>query len=132
MLGRRAYLHALCIAVLGGCLDGRSGTETTASGARAPWGEPDSPADIVVSNARSDAVTATLTVAGDEQTLSLGASDDWVSEDVLTEGKDATVTLTTPDGLSATVEWVPEDESTNRCCVFNVDPDRIRKEIFVK
>jgi hypothetical protein len=132
MLERRSYLHALCIAALGGCLDGRGGTKTTDSGAGAPWGEPDSPADIVVSNVRSEAVTATLTVAGDEQTLSLGASDDWVSEDVLTEGEDATVTLTTPDGLSATVEWVPEDKCTNRCCVFNIDPERIRKEIFVK
>jgi hypothetical protein len=132
MLGRRAYLHALCIAVLGGCLNGRSGTETTASGVRAPWAQPDSPADIVVSNARSEAVTAALTVAGDEQTLSLGPNDDWVSEDVLTEGEDATVTLTTPDGLTATVEWAPEDESTNRCCVFNVDPERIRTDLFVK
>jgi hypothetical protein len=113
-------------------LNGRSGIKTTDSDPGAPWGEPDSPADIVVSNVRSEAVTATLTVAGDEQTLSLGASDDWVSEEVLTEGEDATVTLTTPDGLSATVEWVPEDESTNRCCVFNVDPDRIRTDLFVK
>lgn len=132
MLERRAYLHTLWLAALGGCSSRIRAPDNNGPDPGAPWGETDSPADIVVSNARSEPVTATLTAAGDERTLSLAANDDYVSGDVLANGETATVTLTTSDGLTASVEWIPEDESTNRCCVFNVDPTRIRTDVFVK
>lgn len=121
--------------MLGGCLgvtDESDESDTAGPGAKAPWAEADSPVDIVISNTRSEAVTATLTMAGDERTISIGVNDDWVSEDILMQGENATVTVATPDNLTATVKWIPEDESTNRICVFNIDPDRIRTDMFVK
>lgn len=135
MIGRRKYLSGVWAAVFGGCsgIGERCGdSDTPGAGAKAPWAEVDSPADIVVSNARSTAVTATLTGHGNERTFTLGPTDDWVSDDILAEGEDATLTVTTPDGLAATIEWVPEDESTNRFCVFNIAPDRIRTGTSVK
>lgn len=123
------------IVAFGGCLGALNGdvkSGATESGAKAPWAERDSSADIVVSNTRSESVNATLSIDENEQSLSIGANEDWVSEDILETREDGMVTVSTPDGLSATVEWVSEDESTNRICVFNIDPERIRTDMFVK
>ncbi|WP_284014855.1 hypothetical protein [Halobaculum litoreum] len=135
MIRRRKYIHGLWITVLGGCVGIGGGSEQPDSpgpGAKAPWAEQESPADIIISNTRSESVTVTLSIDGDERSFPIGENDDWVSGDVFLTGEDGTVTVTTPDGLTASVDWVPEDESTNRVCVFNVDPDRIRTDMFVK
>lgn len=128
MIRRRHFLHLLSIGALTGCLSARTGSESSSNqsgGAPPPWVLVGSPADVVVENQGASTTTVTLSVDGGEQSITLDGSDYWVSENILTCGETATISVTTEDELQATIDWVPEQTTGNRVVEFRVYDDRI-------
>ena len=134
-MNRRNLLYAVSIGVLSGCLSSIRRSEPSTSqhdsnGAAAPWARQESPVDVLVENFSTSTMAATVSVDGHKESITLGVSEEWVSDNILESGEDATIAVTTGNGLHATLSWMPENNGVNRIAQFKIRDNRIETSLW--